>query len=146
MMENFFDITSFMNITERTPSIGQVKTGITDWGKRNQTSRATKGITLWLDSHDNNDRVVVSVNVILNLKKTAPEKGVDLSIDIHHYSDFDPIKRRFTKSHPEQYFRIDGNTHPDSVKSMYLSFCEQINALMPDDRYNVPGIKDYIAA
>ncbi|MBQ0600922.1 hypothetical protein J7S78_14075 [Klebsiella oxytoca] len=145
-MKNFSDIISYLNISNRKPSIGQVRSDVTSWGKTNRSSRHRVKITLWLDSEDKDDRIVISGEVVLNIKKTAPEKGVDLNIDVHHYSGYDKDKRKLTTSHPEQYFRIDGQTNPDDVKSFYVSLCEQIGALELDDRYSFPGLKDYKAA
>lgn len=145
-MKSFSDLTSYLNISNRKPSIGQVSNNVTSWGKTNRSSRSRVKVTLWLDSEDKNDRVVISGEVILNIKKTAPEKNVDLNIEVHHCSGYDEVNRRLTTSHPEKYFRIDGQTHPDDVKSFYASLCEQIDTLEYYECYSFPGVKDYRAA
>lgn len=142
-MKNFSDLLTYLNISDRTPNIGQVSSDVISWGKTNRSSRTRIKVTLWLDSNDNNDRVVIFGQVVLNIKRTAPEKNVDFNLEIHHHSDFDSVKRRFQTSHPEQYFRIDGQNSPDHVKSFYSSFFEQIDMMERDESYQIPGIKDY---
>ncbi|HFZ2371326.1 TPA: hypothetical protein ACIJ1B_001739 [Escherichia coli] len=145
-MKRFSDITTYLNISDRKPSLGQVRNDVTSWGRTNRSSRHRVKITLWLDSDDKEDRVVISGEVVLNIKKTAPEKGVDLNIEVHHYSGYDKVKRKLTTSHPEKYFRIDGQTNPEDVKTFYASLCEQIDTLEFNERYSFPGLKDYRAA
>lgn len=145
-MKNYSDITSYLNISDRKPLIGQVRNDVISWGKTNRSSRHRVKITLWLDSDDKDDRVVISGEVVLNIKKTAPEKGVDLNIEVNHYSGYDKDKRKLTTSHPDQYFRIDGQSNHDDVKSFYYSLREQIGTLELDERYSFPGLKDYRAA
>lgn len=145
-MKTYSDLVNHIGVADRKPSLGQIRTSITDWGKRNRSVRQRVTLTLWLDSEDRNDRIVISAEVVLNTRKTGPEKGVDLNLEVHHYSDYDPVKRRLTKSHPERYFRIDGRSEADAVNAIYMAFREQISGLQRVTDYHVPGIEDYKAA
>lgn len=144
-MKTFSDITSHLNIADRKPSIAQVRTDFVTWGKTNRSMRQRIRVQLWLDSDDQNDRIVVSADVVLNIKKKAPEKGVDMNFEIRHYSGYDAIKRCLTTSHPEQYLRIDGQSSPADIKSMYDSLFEQIGCMELSGN-SVPGCIDYKAA
>ncbi len=145
-MKTFSDIVNHMNVSNHKITIAQVRRTITDWGKRNNLVRSVVKYQIWLDREDNNDRVVISGEVILNNKKTGPEKGVDMPMEIHHYSDFDSVKRTFTKCHPEQYLRINGQENPADVKSMYQSLGEVIEGMVINENYRVPGMTEYLPA
>ncbi|ELY4881584.1 hypothetical protein ACLI07_23680 (plasmid) [Providencia huaxiensis] len=145
-MKTFSDIVNHMNLNNHNITIAQVRKTVTSWGKRNTLVRSVVKYQVWLDSNDNNDRVVISGEVILNNKKTGPEKGVDMPMEIHHYSDFDTVKRTFTKSHPEQYFRIDGLENPADVKSMYQSLGKVIEGMVINESFRVPGMTEYLPA
>lgn len=145
-MNSFSSILTALNIADRTPSLGQVKTDIINWGKSNRGSRQRDRITLWLDSSDNNDRIILEIDVVLNLKKNAPEKGVDLCLDIRHVSDFDPVKRSFTTVHPDRFIRIDGQTNSEDVKRIYTTFVEQIGLLVLNEKFYVPCVREYVKA
>ncbi|EOC0011631.1 hypothetical protein ACI0X9_003316 [Cronobacter turicensis] len=145
-MNSFASILTTLNIADRKPSLGQVRTDVISWGKSNRSTRQRVRITLWLDSEDRNDRIVLDIDVVLNNKKTAPEKGVDICLDIRHFSDFDPVKRKLLTSHPEQYHRIDGVANPEDVKNLYASFVEQINLLVPNESFYVPCIREFVQA
>ncbi|WP_407266476.1 hypothetical protein [Morganella morganii] len=77
-MKTFSDIVNHMNLNNHNITIAQVRKTVTSWGKRNTLVRSVVKYQVWLDSNDNNDRVVISGEVILNNKKTGPEKGVDM--------------------------------------------------------------------
>ena len=59
-------------------SIVQVKTGVTSWGRKNQSSRPTAEYQIWMDTPDNDSRIVLKLNFVLSSRRNQPEKNAPL--------------------------------------------------------------------
>lgn len=70
-------------------SIVQVKTGVTSWGRKNQSSRPTAEYQIWMDTPDNDSRIVLKLNFVLSSRRNQPEKNAPLNIEISQYANWD---------------------------------------------------------
>ncbi len=55
-------------------SIVRVKTGVTSWGRKNQSSRPTAEYQIWMDTPDNDSRIVLKLNFVLSSRRNQPEE------------------------------------------------------------------------
>lgn len=74
-------------------SIVEVKTGVTSWGRKNQSSRPTAEYQIWMDTPDNDSRIVLKLNFVLSSRRNQPEKNAPLNIEISQYANWDTVKR-----------------------------------------------------
>ncbi len=92
-------------------SIVQVKTGVTSWGRKNQSSRPTAEYQIWMDTPDNDSRIVLKLNFVLSSRRNQPEKNAPLNIEISQYANWDTVKRAWAECAPERAcMRLENET------------------------------------
>ncbi len=145
-MRSLTELLAIAGVTSHKLTILTIRKNTTNWGIRGRSVRSAPRYTVWYDTEDQNDRIVLTFETILNTKKTAPEKRVDLNIQISHYSDWDPVTRRLTVSHPERYLKVDGMAEggSDNTKALWKEVTALVSSLQLDpklscyDEYYVP--------
>ena len=133
-MKTLQDILNFAGITNHNITLASVENDVTSWGRTGRSSRPKDKYTVWFDAPDNNDRIVISFSTVLTPKRTAPEKRMDLNIQVSHYSIWDDIKRTFTESHPERWVRIDGMLEDGLTRTIWKEVAAITNGMKEDPK------------
>ena len=128
-------------------SIVQVKTGVTSWGRKNQSSRPTAEYQIWMDTPDNDSRIVLKLNLVLSSRRNQPEKNAPLNIEISQYANWDTVKRAWAECAPERYMRLENETTDEfmSTSGVWEEASVITNDMQPDYRYFYPGTSYYVA-
>ncbi|MEI9747405.1 MULTISPECIES: hypothetical protein [Morganellaceae] len=108
MMHTLSDLLHYAGVTSHKLTLLSIRDYNACWGRTGRAIRPFPRYTVWYDTEDQNDRIVFTFEAVLNTNRTAPEKLADISIQISHHSDWDPVKRKLTVSHPERFLKVDG--------------------------------------
>nr|ELR5252336.1 hypothetical protein [Providencia rettgeri] len=126
-MHTLSDLLRHAGVTTHKKTLLSIREHTVNWGRSGRAVRHFPRYCVWFDTEDHNDRIVFTFEAILNLKRTAPEKLAGISIQISHYSDWDPVKRRLNVIHPERYLKVDGMAEGATEKTKAL--WQEITAL-----------------
>lgn len=129
-------------------SIVQVKTGVTSWGRKSQSSRPTAEYQIWMDTPDNISRIVLKLNFVLSTRRNQPEKNAPLSIEVSQYANWDAVKRSWAECAPDRYMRLENETADEfmSTSGIWGEASVITHDMQPDYRYFYPGASYYVAA
>lgn len=137
-MQTLTELLSYAGVTSHKLTLLSIRDYTTNWGRSGRGIRNRPRYTVWYDTEDRNDRIVFTFETVLNIKKTAPEKLVDIEIQISHCSDWDPVARKLTVSHPERFLRVDGMAEgaTEKIKALWREITGLTEGLQKDDRFS----------